>query len=72
MRIFILKMKASLSEALSLQWTMVIAQIIHWHQYPEELHAVGKQGLSVVKMNQGALKKLLTLIENHQSTAFDD
>ena len=39
-------------------------QIIHWHENPEQGQAAGQQGLSVVKNNLGALKKLLELIDN--------
>jgi len=39
-------------------------QIIDWHKHPEIMHTVGEQGFKVVKKNQGALKKLLTLIDS--------
>ena len=39
-------------------------QIIDWHRHPETMQAVGEQGFTVVKNNQGALKKLLTLIDS--------
>jgi len=38
-------------------------QIILWQQDPDIMKKVGERGLSVVKNNQGALKKLMELIE---------
>lgn len=40
------------------------AQIIRWHEHPTEKQAASEQALAVVKNNQGALKKLLKLIES--------
>jgi len=39
-------------------------QVIRWHENPNAMKAAGKQGLSVVKNNQGALKKLLEIIDS--------
>ncbi len=42
--------------------TQLAEQVIQWHSNPEAMKIAGENGLSVVKSNQGALKKLLTLI----------
>jgi len=39
------------------------AQVMYWHENPEQLQRVGRRALAVVQNNQGALKKLLSLIE---------
>jgi len=38
-------------------------QVIYWYENPEAKQEAGKQALAVVQNNQGALKKLLALIE---------
>jgi len=40
------------------------AQVIYWQQNPLAKEQAGAQALKVVQSNQGALKKLLALIDN--------
>ena len=44
-------------------------QIIAWQDNKDVMKQVGENALAVVKNNQGALKKLLSLIENQQPAA---
>jgi 3-deoxy-D-manno-octulosonic-acid transferase len=43
--------------------TQVAEQVIQWQENPEEKRQVGEKALEVVKRNQGALKRLLSLID---------
>jgi len=41
----------------------VAQQVIQWQEHPEDKRLVGEKALEVVQRNQGALKRLLSLIE---------
>ena len=41
----------------------VAAQVIQWQENPEDKRLVGEKALEVVQRNQGALKRLLSLID---------
>ena len=41
----------------------VAKQVIQWQENPEDKRLVGEKALEVVQRNQGALKRLLSLID---------